>query len=142
VFFLKTRPKVADLAGTWRGITNVIMNATDTSRKRWWWIGGLIAGSLVGTWLLIPSLQYLPQVKRAAIDGFIQLPASSTVDVADKTIAQPIIKRLTPYMNGTKQPKLLNYYIQLGGPGFMDMAVRVPNDEDFPRLEKIVRGEI
>ncbi|MBV9989817.1 MAG: efflux RND transporter permease subunit [Alphaproteobacteria bacterium] len=142
MLFLKTRPKVADLAGTWRRITDVIMTLTDTSRKRWWWIGGLIAGSLVGTWLLMPSLQYLPQVKRAAIDGFIQLPASATVDVADKTIAQPIIKRLHPYLTGEKQPKLLNYYVQLGGPGGMDMAVRVPNDEDFPKLEKIVRGEI
>jgi multidrug efflux pump subunit AcrB len=142
VFFLKTRPKVADLAGTWRRITDVIMNTTDTARKRQWWIGGLIAGSLVGTWLLLPSLQYLPQVKRAAIDGFIQIPASSTVEVARETIAKPIMKRLQPYLTGEKQPKLLNYYVQLDGPGFMDMAVRVPNDEDFPKIEKIVRNEI
>jgi multidrug efflux pump subunit AcrB len=140
--FLKTRPKVADLAKVWRRITDVIMNLTDTARKRQLWIGGLILGSIVGTWLLLPSLQYLPQVKRAAIDGFIQVPASATVDVVDKTIAQPIIKRLKPYLTGEKQPKLLNYYVKLNGPGFMDMAVRVPNDEDFPRLEKIVRGEI
>ena len=140
--FLKTRPKVADLAGVWRRITNVIMNATNTPRQRQLWIGGLILGSIVGTWLLTPSLQYLPQVKRAAIDGFIQLPAGSTVNVVDKTIARPIIDRLTPYMKGTKQPKLLNYYVKMDGPGFMDMAVRVPNDEDFPQLEKIVRKEI
>ncbi len=142
VLFLKTRPKVSDFAQTWRRITDVIMNTTDTPAKRRWWIGGLIAGSLVGTWLLLPSLQYLPQVKRAAIDGFIQLPASTTVEVADKTIAQPIIKRLHPYLTGEKQPKLLNYYVQLDGPGFMDMAVRVPDDRDFPRIEKIVRGEV
>ena len=140
--FLKTRPKIADLAGVWRGMTNVIMNLTDTPRKRQLWIGGLILGSLVGTWVLMPKLQYLPQVKRAAIDGFIQLPSSATVDVVDKTVAQPIIKRLQPYLTGEKQPKLLNYYVKLNGPGFMDMAVRVPNDEDFPKLEKIVRGEI
>jgi multidrug efflux pump subunit AcrB len=140
--FLKTRPKVADLAGVWRGITNVIMNLTDTPRKRQLWIGGLILGSLVGTWVLTPKLQYLPQVKRAAIDGFVQLPSSATVDVVDKTVAQPIIKRLQPYLTGEKQPKLLNYYVKLNGPGFMDMAVRVPNDQDFPQLEKIVRSEI
>ncbi|HWA88968.1 MAG TPA: efflux RND transporter permease subunit [Rhizomicrobium sp.] len=142
IYFLKTRPKVSDLAGTWRGITNVIMNLTDTPMKRRAWIGGLITASVVGTWLFMPPLQYLPQVKRAAIDGFIQLPASTTVDVAQKTIAEPIMKRLKPYLTGEKQPKLLNYYVQLDGPGFMDMAVRVPNDEDFPKIEKIVRGEI
>ena len=140
--FLKTRPKVADLAGVWRRITNVIMNATNTPRQRQLWIGGLILGSIVGTWLLTPSLQYLPQVKRAAIDGFIQLPAGSTVNVVDRTIARPIIDRLAPYLKGAKQPKLLNYYVKMDGPGFMDMAVRVPNDEDFPQLEKIVRKEI
>ncbi|MBV9692747.1 MAG: efflux RND transporter permease subunit [Alphaproteobacteria bacterium] len=142
MLFLKTRPKVGDLAHVWRKITDVIMSATNTPQKRRLWIGGLIAGSIAGTWLLTPSLQYLPQVKRAAIDGFIQLPASATVDTVDKTIAQPIIKRLKPYLDGTKQPKLLNYYVKMDGPGFMDMAVRVPNDEDFPTIEKIVRNEI
>ncbi len=142
MLFLKTQPKVADLAVVWRRITDVVMNLTDTPRKRQFWIGGLIAGSLLGTWLLLPSLQYLPQVKRAAIDGFIQLPASATVDVVDKTVARPIIARLAPYLTGQKQPKLLNYYVKMDGPGFMDMAVRVPNDEDFPKLEKIVRSEI
>jgi multidrug efflux pump subunit AcrB len=140
--FLKTRPKVADLAGTWRRMTDVIMNLTDTPRKRQAWIAGLILGSLAGTWVLTPKLQYLPQVKRAAIDGFIQLPASATVASADQNVAKPIIARLKPYLDGTKQPKLLNYYVKMNGPGFMDMAVRVPDDRDFPALEKIVRGEI
>jgi multidrug efflux pump subunit AcrB len=118
------------------------MNLTDTPRKRQLWIGGLIAGSVLGTWLFLPSLQYLPQVKRAAIDGFIQYPTGATVDFADKEIAQPMVKRLAPYMSGEKQPKLLNYYIQTYGPGTMGIGVRVPNDEDFPTLEKIVRNDI
>ena len=142
MLFLKTRPKVADLAAVWRGITDVIMNLTNTARKRQFWIGGLILGSIFGTWLLFPSLQYLPQVKRAAIDGFIQYPSGATVDFADKEIARPILDRLQPYMTGKKQPQLLNYYIQTYGPGAMGIGVRVPNDEDFPKLEKIVRTEV
>ena len=143
MLFLKTQHKIADLAGTWRRITDVVMNLTDTPRKRQFWISGLILGSVLGTWLLLPSLQYLPQVKRAAIDGFIQFPVSATVATADNNVAKPIIKRLQPYMlDGTKQPKLLNYYVKMDGPGNMDMAARVPNDEDFPKLEKIVRSEI
>jgi len=142
VLFLKTRPKVAELASVWRRITNVVMNLTDTPRKRQLWIGGLIVGSILGTWLFLPSLQYLPQVKRAAIDGFIQYPTGATIDFADKEIAQPMVRRLAPYMSGEKQPKLLNYYIQTYGPGAMGIGVRVPNDEDFPALEKIVRDDI
>ena len=107
-----------------------------------YWIGGLILGLILGTWLFLPSLQYLPQVKRAAIDGFIQYPAGATIDFADKQIAQPMVDRLQPYMTGEKQPKLLNYYIQNYGPGAMGLGVRVPDDDDFPKLENIVRNEI
>jgi multidrug efflux pump subunit AcrB len=142
VLFLKTKPRVSELADIWRRITDYVMSLTDTQRKRQYWIVGLILGSAVGTWLLLPSLQYLPQVKRAAIDGFIQIPSSATVDVVRDEVAQPIIERLTPYMTGAKEPKLLNYYVKMDGPGFMDMAVRVPDDNDFPRLEKIVRKEV
>jgi len=142
MLFLKTRPKVSELASLWRGITDYVMTLTNTPRKRQFWIFGLIAGSMLGTWLLLPSLQYLPQVKRAAIDGFLQYPAGATVEFADKQIARPIIDRLTPYMTGQKQPKLLNYFVKMDGPGFMDMAVRVPNDEDFPKIEKIVRSDV
>ncbi|HXC56499.1 MAG TPA: efflux RND transporter permease subunit [Rhizomicrobium sp.] len=142
MLFLKINPRISEFTNVWRRITDVVMALTDTPRKRQLWIGGLIAGSVLGTWALLPSLQYLPQVKRAAIDGFIQLPSSATVDVVDREVARPIIDRLMPYMNGTKEPKLLNYYVKMNGPGNMDMAVRVPNDEDFPKLEKIVRSEI
>lgn len=142
MLFLRTRPKIAELAGVWRRITDVVMGLTDTPGKRRLWIGGLILGSLAGTWLFLPSLQYLPQVNRAAIDAFIQYPAGATVGFADKEIARPIIERLEPYMSGKKQPKLLNYYVKMDGPGFMDMGVRVPNDKDFPKLEKIVRDDV
>jgi multidrug efflux pump subunit AcrB len=140
--FLKTRPKIAELTNVWRRISDFVMNLTDTPRKRQAWIGGLIAGSVLGTWLLVPPLHYLPQVKRAAIDGFIGFSSGTTVDFADKNLAQPIIKRLQPYMTGAKQPKLLNYYVKMNGSGNMDMAVRVPNDSDFPELEQIVRRDV
>src|SRR6201996_4974487 len=142
VLFLKTRPKISELSGLWHRISDYIMNLTDTRRKRYFWIGGLIAGSVLGTWLLLPSLHYLPQVMRAAIDGFIQYPASMNVNFADENYAKPIIERLKPYMTGEKQPKLLNYYVKMNGPGNMDMAVRVPNDSDFPQLEQIVRNAV
>ncbi len=142
VLFLKTRPKVSEFSHVWRRITDVVMNVTDTPRKRQGWIAGLILGSLVGTWLLTPALHYLPQVKRAAIDGFINIPTGMTVSAVDKEVARPIIERLAPYLKGEKQPKLLNYYVKMNGPGNMDMAVRVPNDEDFPKLEQIVRNEV
>ncbi len=142
MLFLKTRPKISELSNIWRRITDYVMHLTDTPRRRQFWIVALIAGSMAGTWLLMPPLHYLPQVKRAAIDGFIQFPSGTTTDFAYKNYAQPIIDRLTPYWKGDKQPKLLNYFVKMDGPGFIDMAVRVPNDSDFPQLEQIVRNDV
>jgi multidrug efflux pump subunit AcrB len=142
VLFLKTRPKIAGLTNVWRRISDVVMNLTNTPFKRRAWIVGLITSSVVGTWLLLPPVHYLPQVKRAAIDGFIGFSSGTSVDFADKYYAKPIIERLQPYLTGKKQPKLLNYYVKMNGPGNMDMAVRVPNDSDFPQLEKIVRNDV
>jgi multidrug efflux pump subunit AcrB len=142
MLFLKTRPKVSELSNVWRRITNFVMALTDTPRQRTFWIVTLILGSALGSYLLMPPLHYLPQVKRAAIDGFVQFPSGTTTDFAYKNYAQPIIDRLTPYWKGDKQPKLLNYFVKMDGPGFIDLAVRVPNDSDFPQLEQIVRNDV
>jgi len=143
VIFLQTRPRVPEFANVWRGIADYVMGATDTPRKRRLWIGGLIGSSIAGTVLLAPSLQYLPQVKRAAIDVFFQLPPASTTTFTENEVAKPIIERLTPYMKGEKRPALLNYYLINYGPGNLNMAVRVLDDGDLsPKMLDIVRKEI
>lgn len=143
VLFLQTRPRVPEFANVWRGIADYVMGTTSTPRKRRLWIGGLIGGSIAGTILLAPSLQYLPQVKRAAIDVFFQLPPAATTTFTENEVAKPIIARLTPYMKGEKQPALLNYYLINYGPGNLNMAVRVLDDADLsPKMLEIVRKDI
>ncbi len=142
VLFLQTRPRVPEFAAVWRGIADYVMNTTDTPNKRRFWIGGLIGGSLAGTILLAPSLQYLPQVKRAAIDAFFQLPPAATTAFTEREIAKPVIERLMPYMRGEKEPHLLNFYFINYGPGNANMAVRVIDDSELNRMLEIVRNEI
>lgn len=142
VLFLKTRPKIPEFAHVWHAITNYVMATTSTPRKRWFWIIGLIGGSAVGTFLLMPSLQYLPDVKRAAIDTFFQLPNAVTISFTEEELAKPLIARLTPYMKGEKQPALKNYYIMSYQPGDLEMAVRVKDDSQLKTMLEIVRNEI
>ena len=142
VLFLKTRPKIPEFAHVWRAITDYVMATTNTPRLRWTWIVGLIGASAVGTVLLMPSLQYLPDVKRAAIDTFFQLPDAVTTPFTEDALAKPLIARLTPYMRGEKQPALLNYYVMSYGPGDLEMAVRVKDDADLKKMLDIVRHEI
>jgi len=117
MLFLRTRPKVSELASVWRRITDYVMGLTDTPRKRRLWIGGLIAGSVAGSWLLLPSLQYLPQVKRAAIDGLPAIPRRCDGRFRRQADSAPDRRSLAAYMTGKKQPKLLNYYVKMDGRG-------------------------
>jgi multidrug efflux pump subunit AcrB len=142
IHFLETRPKVPEFAQLWRNITDRVMNTTDTPGKRRGWIAGLITASLLGTVLLMPSLHYLPQVKRAAIDGFFILPPGASIPWEQEALAKPLIKKLNPYMYGQKKPQLLNYYVMSYGPGDLEVAVRTLDDGDFPKMLGIVRRDI
>lgn len=142
VLFLKTRPKIAELTNVWRRITDVVMNTTNTPFKRRFWIASLIGASVVGTYLLMPPLSYLPNVKRAAIDSGFQLPPAVTTSFTENQLAKPLIARLQPYMKGEKEPHLLNYYVMSYGPGDLEMAVRTQDDSDLPQMLKIVQNDI
>ncbi len=79
------------------------------------WIAGLTIVPVDGRlFLLFPSLNYLPPVKRAAIDGFISFPSGASADMIRKEFAEIVVKRLDPYMKGEKEPALLNYYLYSG----------------------------
>jgi multidrug efflux pump subunit AcrB len=84
----------------------------------------------------------LPDVKRAAIDAFFQLPPGATTHFAEQDLAAPIIKRLTPYMEGKKDPQLLNYYVMSYGTGDLEMAVRTLDDGKLKGMVPVVRQEI
>ena len=57
------------------------------------------------------ALNYLPPVKRDAVDAFFQFPAGTNMALADEEVAKVIVSRLQPYMDGEKEPALLNYYL-------------------------------
>jgi multidrug efflux pump subunit AcrB len=140
--FLQTRPKVPEFANVWRAIADRVLSATATPVRRRNWIVGLIGGSVIGTWLLLPSLNYLPDVKRAAIDAYFQLPPGASTRFEEEYLAKPVIKRLAPYMEGKKEPHLLNYYVMSYGPGDLEMAVRTQDDDKLKGMIPIVRNEI
>lgn len=119
----------------------VISAWTDSPKRRYALIVGLISFSAVGTWALLPDLHYLPSVRRDAIDSFVGLPQGTSIDVAHDEVAQPIIDRLQPYMTGEKQPKLLNYYVFTNNGG-LNIGVRVEDESRLQEMGKIIKDEI
>jgi len=128
-------------AGTWSKISAVIMKISNSPAKRIGWITGLISVPLTITFFLLPSLDYLPPVKRDAVDGFFNLPPGATVEMIEEDITNVIVQRLQPYMDGEKEPALKNYYIFAGAFGG-NFGIRVKDQSRVKEMEQIVNDEI
>lgn len=140
--FLRTRFKTHELSDIWVRMADRIMTLTSTPQERRIWIAGLIGVSIIGTWLLLPGLHYLPDVKREMIEASFQFSPGATVDFADHEIAQPLINRIAPFATGAKQPQIDNWYLRQNTPGTMTMAIWMKHGSDVPAMEQILRSDI
>ena len=137
-----TRTRLVDShAGLWDRLTSAITRLTDTPRRRLILIGVLMTIPIAATVALIPNLDYLPPVKRDAVDAFFNLPPGSNIDTLEAEIVNPMVARLQPYMLGEKEPALKNYYFILW-PNGGTIGARVKDQSRVKELEKIVREEV
>jgi multidrug efflux pump subunit AcrB len=128
-------------APLWRRITNFVMRSTSTPKKRWLMAVVLISVPITASYSLLPELDYLPPVKRDAVDAYFQFPAG----ISEKTIAKDYLKvindRMAPFMSGEREPALKNYYILTwdGGGG---LGARAVDQSQVKELERIIRDEV
>ncbi|HET8755898.1 MAG TPA: efflux RND transporter permease subunit [Solirubrobacteraceae bacterium] len=114
---------------------------TDSPRQRQATIALCLVAPAVLTWALLPPIDYLPPVKRDAIDGFFQFPPGMNVDAIETEVVEPMVRRLEPYMSGEKEPRLKNYYILIF-PGGGTIGVRPLDPSRIDELGRIVNEEI
>lgn len=138
---LTDKDNVATQPGWSRRLIKRLMQTTGTPTRRWSLIGGLILGPVLLAWVLMPQLDYLPPVKRDAVDAFLNMPPGANVDTVENEVVNPIVERLAPYMAGTKQPALKNYYIIIW-PGGGTIGARVQDQSRVKELETIMRDEV
>jgi multidrug efflux pump subunit AcrB len=139
--WLRSRKLTAATEQGWPKLTARLMRASDTQPKRIAWILSLTVAPIALAWLLLPRIDYLPPVKRAAIDAYFQFPPGMSADVIDREIVSELNARMMPYMRGEKQPQLSNFYI-LVWPGGGTIGARVVDQSRIGELEQIVRSEI
>jgi multidrug efflux pump subunit AcrB len=72
-------------APRWERISGFLMKASSTPLRRSTIIATLVAAPLLMTWLLFPQLDYLPPVKRDAVDAFLQTPPGATWDMKESS---------------------------------------------------------
>lgn len=139
--WLKAKKLGGDGGRQWAAITRWIMARTATRRRQAAWALALVAGPALLAWALLPRLDYLPPVKRAAIDVWLNVPPGMSPETVDREIFSIVRARMAPYMSGEKQPQLKNWYIQAWSGGGT-IGARVSDPDKIGELERIMRDEI
>ncbi len=127
----------------WDRLSDKIIELTGTRQRQVGWIVGLMAGSVLLTVLLWPEANYLPPVKRDTVDSFLFFPPGTNVDTADREIAQRLIDRLEPHLEGEKEPAVRDYFLWSfpGGAGGW-LAINPAEGADLAVLQNTVQSEI
>jgi multidrug efflux pump subunit AcrB len=139
--WLTHKKKASKQDDIWSKMTALLMKASGTHWRRTGIVIKLIALPLLITWALFPQLDYLPPVKRDAVDAFLQTPPGATWEMKEKEIVSVLVDRLQPYMDGVKQPALKNYYIWMFSGGGT-IGARVLDQSKVKDLEVVMRDEI
>ena len=140
-YFFKQQTIEDPNAKLWSKLTAKVMSITSTSAKRVSLASALLLIPIVVTYIAIPTLDYLPPVKRDAVDGNLQFPPGANVQTIEREVVKPIVERLKPYMDGTKEPALKNYYL-FSGPFGGNIGVRAKDQSKVNELLDIVNNEI
>ena len=140
--FVLDRPLRASGYGHgWPRLAEWVLRVTSSRPKQVAWIVGLLLVPLSFAWLLLPPLDYLPPVKRAAIDAFFNFPPGMSSEAVNRELLPTILERMRPYMDGRQEPRLKNWYI-LTWPGGGTIGARVQDETRIGELERIVREKI
>lgn len=124
----------------WQRATGVVMQLTDSPKRRWGWIAGLTTVPILVAALLLPPADYLPEGQRNFIFGFIQTPPGMGPETAERELIDVINQRMLPYIEGEKEPKIFNAFLGFFGTGAF-MGVRAENDKEVDQLLRIVNTE-
>lgn len=138
--WLKTRPTAAH-EGHYPHLVQWALRATASRSRQLGWVAALVLAPLLAAWLLMPRIDYLPSVKRAAVDAWFNFPPGMSPAAVDREIGQVVLQRMAPHMNGEQSPQLSNWYLMLW-PNGGTLGARVAEPGQIGELERVVREEI
>ncbi|MEO0369020.1 MAG: efflux RND transporter permease subunit, partial [Pseudomonadota bacterium] len=140
-YFLQAQPTTDKRGLAWDEIVAFLLRITDLEWKRRAWIVGLVLGPILIGSLLWPQLNYLPPVKRDAVDAFISFPSGASTAMKKREFAEVVVDRLDPYMRGEKEPALKNYYL-IVRPWGGSIGIRVEDQSRVAEMIDITNQEI
>lgn len=125
----------------WANITKGIMRITSTPAKRYGWVFGLMLFSFVGTYLLFPKVDYLPKGNQNSFNAFMLPPPGQSYPAARFEMSDEINRRLMPYLQGEKDPKIEHTWLGFFG-NFGFMGGRAENSDHIKDIVNVINGEV
>ncbi len=142
-YWMRELPEASRHHELWDRLADAIVRLTGTQARRVGWIVGLMSSSILLTVLLWPESNYLPPVKRDTVDTFLFFPPGTNVETADREIAQLLMDRLEPHLDGERDPAIRDYFLWSfpGGTGGW-LAINPADGTDLEALQQAVQARI
>jgi len=125
----------------WQNVTKGVMTITSTPTRRLAWVLGLIFISFAGSWLIFPKIDYLPKGNQNQFQAFIMPPPGLSYPAARFEMSDEINRRLLPYLNGEKEPKIDHTWMGFFG-SFGFMGGLAADADDISQIVGIVNSEL
>lgn len=140
--FLGEKQHPDPFAHYWDRLSALVMRLTQTHVQRFVWIGGLIGGSFLIAITLMPKTDFMP---RAPTDGFffaLNLPPGGNIAFLDEELAARAKRRLQPYLDGEKLPKVKSYNFYSYGPNATGGFIYSDDPTRVEELMEVVRNDV
>ncbi len=125
----------------WESITRFINNLTRTPSLQRMWVVILIVVPLSLAYFLRPPADYLPEGKRNFAFGVLFPQPGISVESSRTELADVIVERMQPYLDGEQQPKIENYFLGVfGSQAFF--GFRAEDVSKMDQLLGIVNGQV
>jgi len=138
---LKDVSSVDPHAHWWTNITKAIMAITSTKQKRISWVFGLMLFAFAGSYLMFPKIDYLPKGNQNSFNAFLMPPPGQSYQAARVEMSDEINRRLLPYLNGEKHPKIEHSWLGFFG-NFGFMGGRAEDSDDIQDIVNVINGEV
>jgi multidrug efflux pump subunit AcrB len=125
----------------WESVAEFISKITNTRTKQISWILTLTIVPLLVAYSIVPPADYLPSGKRNQSFGFLLPQPGLSVESAQEDLVDVIKKRMQPYVDGEKQPKVENYFLGLFGQGAF-FGVNADDPDEVDELLQIINSKI
>lgn len=125
----------------WENVSDFISKITSSKSKQITWILLLTIVPMLVAYLIVPPADYLPSGKRNQSFGFLLPQPGLSAESAQKDLVDVIKKRIQPYLDGDKQPKVRDYFLGLFGQGAF-FGVNAENPDELDQLIDIIQSQV